>query len=86
MKSPAKAVNAFLIKKYTSVENYKGRLDQIEELMKHIDLNNYLDMRKRVLTMEQNDSVIGSSNFRRFIRLFERDDPIWIEEINKRLE
>lgn len=86
LKSPAKAVNAFLIKKYTSVENYKGRLDQIEELMKHIDLNNYLDMRKRVLTREQNDSVIGSSNFGRFIRLFERDDPIWIEEINKRLE
>lgn len=54
--------------------------------MKHIDLNNYLYMRKRVLTMEQNDSVIGSSNIGRFIRLFERDDPIWIEEINKRLE
>ncbi len=37
LKSPAKAVNASLIHKYTSVENYKGRLDQIEELNKKLE-------------------------------------------------
>lgn len=30
LKSPAKSVNAPLIKEYTGVENYKGRIDQIK--------------------------------------------------------
>lgn len=36
LKSPAKPVNALLIEKYTGVENYKGRTDQIQEVMKHV--------------------------------------------------
>ena len=33
LKSPAKSVNAPLIKEYTGVENYKGRADQIQKVM-----------------------------------------------------
>ena len=48
LKSPAKPVNASLIKKYTGVENYKGRADQIKEVMELVAAENYVDMRKWV--------------------------------------
>ena len=86
LKSPAKPVNAPLIQKYTGVENYKGRADQIEEVMKHINAENYKDMSKRVCELDSDDSIIGSSNFGKYIKLFESDDNGWIEDINAELE
>lgn len=84
--SPAKLVNAPMIKEYTGVENYKGRADQIQEVMGHITVDNYKDMCQRVRDLELDDSVTGSSNFGKFIKLFESDDSRWIEEINRKLE
>ena len=49
LKSPAKPVNAPLIKKYTGVENYKGRADQIQKVMEYITAENYVDMCQRVI-------------------------------------
>ena len=66
LKSPAKPVNAPLIKEYTGVENYK-------------------DMSRRVKDLDSDDSVTGSSNFGKFIKLFESDDSGWIEEINEKI-
>ena len=86
LKSPAKPVNAPLIKEYTGVENYKGREDQIREVMEHVTEENYVDMCQRVWNLESDDSVTGSSNFGKFIKLFESDDSGWIEEINRKLE
>lgn len=86
LKSPAKAVNAPLIKKYTEVENYKGRADQIQEIMKFITTENYEDMKRRVEKLNTDDSMIGSSNFGRFLRLFENSNSDWIQEINRELE
>ncbi len=86
LKSPAKPVNAPLIRKYTGVENYKGRTDQIEQVMKHITEENYVDMCQRVRDLESDDSVTGSSNFGRFIERFENSDDAWINEINSSLE
>lgn len=43
LKSPAKKVNASVIKEFTGVENYKGRADQRKEIMKHITVENYQD-------------------------------------------
>lgn len=86
VKSPAKLVNAPMIKEYTGVENYKGRADQIIEVMEHITVDNYKDMCQRVRDLELDDSVTGSSNFGKFIKLFESDDSRWIEEINRKLE
>ena len=67
LKSPAKPVNAPLIKEYTGVENYK-------------------DMSRRVKDLDSDDSVTGSSNFGKFIKLFESDDSGWIEKINEQIE
>ncbi len=83
IKSPAKKVNAPLIEKYTGVENYKGRLDQIKRIMECIATENYADMCKRVGELVSDDSVCGSSNFGRFIKLFENGDSEWIEDICK---
>ncbi len=86
LKSPAKAVNAPLVRKYTGVENYKGRADQIKEVMKYVIVENYADMCQRVEALDSNDSVAGSSNFDKFIKLFESDDSGWIDEINTNVE
>ena len=86
LKSPAKPVNAPLIKEYTGVENYKGRADQIEEVMEYVTVENYKDMSRRVKDLDSDDSVTGSSNFGKFIKLFESDDSRWIEKINMQIE
>lgn len=86
LKSPAKPVNAPLIKEYTGVENYKGRADQIQKVMEHVTVKNYKDMSRRVKDLDSDDSVTGSSNFGKFIKLFESDDSGWIEEINEQIE
>ena len=86
LKTPAKPVNASLIQKYTGVENYKGRADQIEAVMEYITAENYEDMSKRVNKMETDDTIVGSSNFGRFIELFESDNDKWIDEINSDIE
>ena len=86
LKSPAKPVNAPLIKECTGVENYKGRTEQMKEVMEHITEENYRDMFRRVEQLDFNDSVTGSSNFAKFIKLFESDNSRWIDEINDLLE
>ena len=63
LKSPAKPVNAPLIKEYTGVENYKGRADQIQKVMEDVTAENYKDMSQRVRKLDLDDSVTGSSNF-----------------------
>ena len=86
IKTPAKPVNAPLIEEFTGVSNYKGRSDQIETVMEHITAENYEQMRKRVCKLELQDTVTGSSNFGRFMELFESRDAKWIDKINEVLE
>ena len=86
IKTPAKQVNAPLIEEFTGVPNYKGRTDQIETVMEHITAENYAHMRERVCKLEIQDTVTGSSNFGRFMELFESRDAKWIDKINEVLE
>ncbi len=86
IKSPAKKVNAPLIERYTGVENSKAKAEQISEAMKYITVENYSDMKRRVNSLDSDDSIVGNSNFGKFIALFEQDDCEWILEINSRLE
>ena len=86
LKSPAKPVNAPLIEKYAGVRNYKGRADQIREIMEQVTAENYADMRQRVEHLTTDDSIIGSSNFGKFILLLESDDSGWIDRINSSIE
>ena len=85
IKKPAKAVNAPLIERYTGVKGYKGRSDQIEQIMESITADNYQYMRGRVVNMEQNDHVDGSSNFAKLLEILETDDIQWIDAINEKI-
>lgn len=86
IQSPAKPVNTPLIEEFTGVKDYKGRADQIAAVMEHVTAENYADMRDRVSGLEKQDTVIGSSNFGRFMELFASDDAGWIDEINSMIE
>ena len=86
IKSPAKPVNAPLIEEFTGVKNYKGRADQIAAVMEYVTAENYDDMCDRVSGLEIRDTVIGSSNFGRFMELFGSSDAGWIDEINNMIE
>jgi len=54
--------------------------------MEQITSENYRIMQERVKLLEQNDSIIGSSNFSKIIEWFESEDCDWISKINEILE
>ena len=64
----------------------KSRADQRKEIMKHITVENYQDMYTRICKMQNDDTVIGSSNFDKLVKYLSSDDDWWISEINKKLE
>ena len=75
-----------MIEKYTEVKSYRGKYDQILEVMKYITTENYKDMSVRIEKLNQQDCEIGSTNFIKFIKLFESDNDSWIKSINKSIE
>lgn len=86
LKSPAKKVNASLIKEFTGVESYKGRADQREEIMKCITVENIYVMCERVKQMQDDDWSVGSSNFDKLMDYLVKEDYNWIKEVNSKLE
>lgn len=86
IKSPAKPVNAPLVKQFTGVDNYKARADQIIKVMECVNAENYIDMHQRIKLLSDDDSAIGSSNFGKFIDHFESNNHDWINEINKEID
>lgn len=84
--SPAKKVNAPLIKDLTGIDNYKTREDQRQQLMSHITIDNFNNMLKRVNCMGNNDTELGSSNFSKLITYLTSENDSWIREIESRLE
>ena len=84
--SPGKKKNAPLIFQCTGVENYKGKQRQIVEMMKQISRESYCNMKNRVKSMNPEDTVLGSSNFGRFLDWFEGEGIDWIKDINEKLE
>ena len=73
--SQAKQVNAPIIEE-----------NQIKEIMNCITPKNYSAMRERVKLLDQNDSIIGNSNFSKIIEWLESENCEWIDKINKMLE
>lgn len=86
LRTPAKKINAPIIKEFTGVENYKGKKDQRKKVMEHITVGNFQDMFSRICEMENDDTVVGSSNFNKLVKYLSADDDRWINEINRRLE
>lgn len=86
LKTQAKASNAPLIEKYTGVSGYKGRADQRKAIYEQITEANYKNMVNRVRSLPDDDTIIGSSNFDRFMRFLESSSKKWIQNINAILE
>ncbi len=68
--SNAKKRNAPVILKFIEIENYKGRADQRKELFSRITKENYQNMLERIRKLPDDDSLIGSSNFGKFMQCF----------------
>ena len=86
LKSPAKKVNAPLIEECTGVENYKAKKEQLDSLYAKVTRSNYADMLERVKRLPDDDTVVGSSNFARFMEGLGSGDVAWIDGINEVLE
>ena len=84
--SNAKKRNAPIILKFTGIENYKGRADQRQELFSKITKENYWDMLERIKKLPNDDTLVGSSNFGRFMQWFSLDNEDWIQGINDALD
>ena len=54
--------------------------------MKHVTAENYQEMYCRIRAMENDDTVVGSSNFDRLLKYLSTDNDSWIKEINEKLE
>ncbi len=80
----AKKSNAPLIEQLTGIENYKGKQEQIRTMMsEHIDVQNYLEMKNRVQSLNTNYANCGSSNMRVLLEHLESEDTSWIGRINE---
>lgn len=86
IKRPAKATNAPLIEKYTGVKGYKGRADQIDQVMESISADNYYDMKERICAMSQDDHAEVSSNFGKLLEKLETEDVQWMNRINDNID
>lgn len=86
LKTSSKRENASLIQKYTGVKNYKARAVQRKQMMERITVENFTEMRERVRKMKDDDTVVGSSNFGKFLDFLTSDDEGWIDGINAGLD
>jgi oligoribonuclease NrnB/cAMP/cGMP phosphodiesterase (DHH superfamily) len=84
--SASKSKNAKLIKKYTGIDNYKARIDQIDSLMSFINKENYEYMKENISQLSHDDSVISSTNFNNLLLWIEDSNASWIENINNIIE
>lgn len=83
LSSPSKKANAKLVERNTGIENYRARTKQRTQIMELINIDNFEDMRSRLSLFPDDDTIIGSTNFERFVDYFTRDDTGWISEINE---
>lgn len=83
LKSPEKKVNAPIIEECTGVANYKAKKEQLDSLYEQVTKDNYADMLERVKRLPEDDTVVGSSNFARFMDGLGSGDVAWIDGINE---
>lgn len=82
----SKKANAFLIEKFTGIQNYRAHKDQIETLVAFITEENYNEMRLRLEGFPTDDKIVSSTNILKFIKHFEKEEDSWIDDINSVVE
>lgn len=86
LKSPAKKTNSKYIYSCFGVNNYKGRKDQRNIIFSQITKSNYYQMCNAIQSLSTDDTVVGSTNFLKYINYFSSNSNEWIHLINAKLE
>lgn len=84
--SNSKTKNSALIKKLTGVEDYIAEENQRKAIIKHINSQNYLDMKKNLSGIAIAYDKVPSTNAVYWFELFEDKNTKWVQEINKKIE
>ena len=84
--SNSKNRNAPLIKKLTGVDNYEADENQRKAVMKHINAENYLDMKCNLSGIAMAYDNVPSTNAIYWFTLFEDTNTKWVKELNKKIE
>jgi len=87
LKTQGKKTNAKQIEELTGIKGYKANQEEhIKAICAKINRQSYLDLKKRVATINRPDNVPGSTNFIEFLQRFESNKPEWITEIRNSLD
>lgn len=86
LESHKKKKNAPFIKDATGIEEYDAHEEQRKILFSQVSKDNYYTMVERVSKMIDDDTVVGSSNFKTFVSFFNNLDDQWISDINNKLD
>lgn len=83
LKSNQKNKNSAIIKKLTSVEEYRAEKRQRDTIMKKITVDNYAVLKKNIAAISKDDRRIPSTNFLKLLNYLESADTAWINTIEK---
>ncbi len=83
--SQSKTINSKFIERYVGIKNYKATDEQRKELFRKIKRDNYEKMKENVGKLSVDDNITSSTNILKFLKRFEDENTIWIDEINKKL-
>ena len=72
-----------MIKKLTSVEEYRAEKRQRDVIMKKITVDNYEALKKNIAGLSKDDKRVPSTNFLRLLNFLESDNTAWIKTIEK---
>lgn len=86
LKSQNKTKNRQKIFELTNIENYGAHEEQRKRLFSLINYQNYIDMKKNLSKICNNEDKTPSTNFLTFINNLESNDTNWITIINKKIK
>lgn len=84
--SNSKTSNAPLIKKLTGVADYIAEENQRKAIMKHINADNYMQMKSNLKCVAVGYDKVPSTNAVSWFELFENENTKWVKEVNKKIE
>lgn len=75
-----------ILKKYQLLESYDGHKDEINEILKKINRENYKNMKDRIINKNTDYNIRGNTNFIYLIDFLEKEDIDWVDQLNKTIK
>lgn len=85
LNNQGKKTNAGIIEKLTGIANYDAHAEQIAAICAKIYQRTYPEMKARVSSMNNSDTVPASTNFIEFLVKFESNDSKWLQALSNYL-